>query len=171
MLIHTIIMRTVSGLVSFHHRRNTTLRHGFDRGLSGVRHLLRDVTPCRRRHARKVQRHVLSDLRGGLNIRCSGGQFRRRLVFCVRGLSVGRRGRHLTGRLYCFHRAVHRNRKRNGGLNFVTRRVKHRVGAANDGDGRTRVRGLIIEVGSRLRRVGRRILGMVWLWRLRPSKL
>lgn len=75
---------------------------------------------------------------------------------------MGRRGGHLSGRLGCCVDAVRDKRKRNGGLNFVTRRVKHRVGALNSGDGRTRVRGLIIRVGSRLRRVGRRMLGMLW---------
>lgn len=161
-MIHQMIRRTVGRLMSFHGRRKDTLRGGFGRGVSGVRHLLGSVRPCRARHMTGVHRHVASTLRGAVDISCSGGHLRRRLVCCVRGLSVGRRGRQLDGRLECFHRAVTNNRKRKGGLNFVTRRVKHRVGAANDGSGRTRVRGVMIRVGSRLRRVGRRILGMVW---------
>ncbi len=69
---------------------------------------------------------------------------------------------HLHGRLGCFVRALGGRATPNGGLKFVTRRVKHRVGALNSGSGRDRVRVVIIGVGSRLRRVGRRILGILW---------
>lgn len=161
-MICTTIGRTISRLISFQGRRNTTLRGGFQRGVTGVRHLLRSMAPCRGRQMSGIGRHVASTLRGALGISCSGGHLRRRLVCCVRGLSVGRRGRHLNGRLGCFVDALRDNDKRNGGLKFVTRRVKQRVGALNDGSGRTRVRGVIMRVGSRLRRVGRRILGIVW---------
>lgn len=161
-MIRTAILRTVGRLMSFHGRRNTTLRGGFHRGVTGVSLLLRGVTPCRGRQMRGIGRHVASTLRGALDMSCSGGHLRRRLVCCVRGLSMGRRGRHLNGRLGCFVDAVRDNGKRKGGLKFVTRRVNQRVGALNDGSGRTRVRGVIIRVGSRLRRVGRRMLGMVW---------